>query len=248
MVERVAFVDEVALAREFATDDHVRKTTHRDSLHSPYVGRVLYSDQQTGKVMVQWPWGPEHEQPSELIRDASDAARPPLILDQLPYTVERSQHSNSDADFKADEKYRKSVSGTMAQRVAQIYNYEQRIRRIAQAYEVHTLPIKRAVCLAFHKGQSEIEAYVSVGSQFATVYGSEPVRLTVSNFYETARRLAIYWKDNSRRYKVTQRERASGKLKCPRCAEPLKPKTYRQGQKIFNCSACGFSISPEDLV
>jgi hypothetical protein len=248
MVERIAFVDEVALAREFATDDHVRKVTHRDALCSPYVGRVLYADNQTGKVMVQWPWGPEHEQPSELIRDASEMFRPPLQLDQLPQTVERQQHSNSDADFKADEKYRKSLAGTVAQRAAQIYEYERRIRRIAQEYEKRTLPIKRAVCLAFHSGKSEVDAYLAVGAEFVPSFGTEPVRLTVSNFYETARRLAIYWKDNNRRYKVTQRERAVGQLKCPRCASPLKPKTYRQGKKIFNCGSCGFSISPKDLI
>lgn len=245
---KLSFIDEVALAREFATDDRVRKTTHTDAFHSPYVGRVLYSDQQTGKVMVQWPWGPEHEQPSELIRDASEAAFPPLLLDQLPDTVERQTHRNSDADFKADVKYRKSL-GTTINRVAHIHEYEQRVKRIAARFEQHTLPIKKATCLAFHQGMDEVQAFLAVSEKHASQFGSEPIRLTVSNFYETARRIAIYWKDSNRRYKVTNKERASGKLKCPRCGTiPLKPRAYRQGKKVLACGSCGFAISPKDLV
>lgn len=246
---RVAFVDEVALAKEFATDDVVRKTTNRDVYYSPYVGRVLYSDHQTGKVMVQWPWGPEHEQPSELIRDASETLRPPVLLDQLPNTVERLQHSNSDANFKSDDKYRKSLAGTMTDKILAIYNYKRRIARISSDFEKKTVPVKIAACKAFHSGMDEIDAYMKVSSQFASEFGSEPIRLVVSNLYEIARRYAIYWKDSNRRYKVTQQERQSGKLKCPRCGSlPLKPKVYSQGKRIMNCKSCGFSIAPQDLV
>lgn len=248
MQVKVSFIDEVALAKEFATDDCVRKTTHRDVYHSPYVGRVLYSDQQTGKVMVQWPWGPEHEQPSELIRDASEGALPPLLLDQLPLTVERQTHRNSDSDFKADLKYRKSL-GTTTNRVAHIHEYEQRVRRIATRFEERTLPLKRATCLAFHSGQDEVQAFLSVSAKYASQFGTEPIRLTVSNFYEIARRVAIYWKDTNRRYKVTNKERAEGKLKCPRCGTtPMKPRAYRHGKKVLCCKSCGFTISPKDLV
>src|SRR5690606_33022982 len=100
-------------------------------------------------VMVQWPWGPEGEQPSELIRDVSGDFLPPMILDQLYATVERDQHTNSDEDFKLSEKYRKSL-GSVSQRVAEQYDRTNRIKRIAQKYEEKTLPIKKAVLLAFH--------------------------------------------------------------------------------------------------
>lgn len=249
MVSRVAFVDEVALAREFATDDVVRKTTHSDSLWTPYSGRVLYSDHQTGKVMVQWPWGPENEQPSELIRDASGDARPPLLLDQLPFTVERIQHSNSDADFKLDEKYRKSLSGTISERILAEYRYNNRISSISVEFEKKLTPVKIAACKLFHSSKSEIDCFLDLTSHFSSEFGSEPIRLIVSNLFGLAKRFAIYWKDTNRRYKVTQQERESGKLKCPRCGSlPLKPKVYSQGKRILNCKSCGFSITPHDLV
>ena len=249
MKNRLSFVDEVALAKEFATDDVVRKSTLRDTHLSPYAGRVLYSDHQTGKVMVQWPWGPEYEQPSELIRDASELIKPPLLLDQLPKTVERVQHQNSDDDFKLLEKYRKSLGADLVNRISSIYDYNNKIDRISKLYELYTKPIKIAVCKSFHLGHDSISTFKVVSSDLSDQFGTEPIRITISNFYGLANKLAIYWKDNGRRYKVTQNERATGKLKCPRCgASPLTPRTYRQGKRILNCKSCGFAISPEDLV
>jgi hypothetical protein len=67
-MDRFAFVDDVAYAKEFRTGDLVRKSNIRDLIVTPFVGRVLYSNTATGKVSVQWPWGQEIESPTELVK------------------------------------------------------------------------------------------------------------------------------------------------------------------------------------
>ena len=60
--------------------------------------------------------------------------------------------------------------------------------------------------------------------------------------------MAIYWKEQNRRYKVTQREKSTGTMSCPSCRGALRTRSYRQGQKILMCPACGFSIHPADIL
>jgi hypothetical protein len=226
---RTAFVDDRLVAREFNTDDVVRKPGQVGHFMSPYVGRVLYSNYATGIVSVQWPWGQEQERASELIRDMSGDFLPPSC-DQGYSTWESSRNINSDAVVKADEKWRNSLAS-----------------KIVARYEDYTMPVYRAACKAAHFGLDEIEAYNRIAFALADIYGDDTVRRTIANLYETGRRLAIYWKDSKRRYRVTQKEKASGTLYCPRCGGILKPRVYRAGQRVMLCSGCGFSIHPRDL-
>ncbi len=229
-MHRTAFVDDQLIARDFNTGDVVRKAGIRDFVLTPYVGRVLYSNTDTGKVEVQWPWGAEIETASELIRDASNYY-PPTGADQSYSTWEQSRNVNSPAVVKADEKWRKSLAA-----------------RVVHRYEERTIPLWRAACEAWHCGMPEVDAFVGMASAFGQEYGDDAVRITVANLYELGRRLAIYWKDQKRRYKVTQQEKASGKVSCPRCKGVMKPRTYRQGRRVMLCKTCGFTIHPKDLV
>lgn len=229
MTARIAFVDDQLIARGFNTGDVVRKAGTRDFVLSPYIGRVLYSNVDTGKVQVQWPWGAEIETASELIRDTSEFFAAPQV-DQSYSTWEGSRNTNSKSDQKADEKFRKSLSS-----------------RIVDAYEEVTLPLWRAACEAWHCDMGELDTYFRMASVFGSEYGQEAIRLTVSNLYEHGRQLAIYWKNNKRRYKVTQKEKTSGKVVCPRCKGFLKPRIYRQSKRVLQCQNCSFVIHPKDL-
>lgn len=239
-----AFVDEMAMAGDFITGQVVRKTGLRDFMLSPYVGRVVYANPRTGKVTVQWPWGAEQESPVELVRDASEDLVPPLATHQLYPSYESEYHQNDTEHLKSIDKWRK----TLASRIAARYNRIKMLEHIVTRYEERTKPIWRAACKAWHQKVSEIAAFQAIAVNFEPEFGTDAVRLTIANLYDLGRKLAIYYKDNNRRYKVTNREKASGKFTCPRCKTVLKPRTYRQGKKILLCQSCGFSISPKDLV
>lgn len=227
---RTAFVDEQLLAKGFNTGDVVRKAGPRDFVLSPYVGRVLFSNTETGTVSVQWPWGAEQEQPSQLVVDKSEYYVPTNV-DTSFHTWESERHRNDAQTMKDDQKWRRSVAS-----------------RILTAYEKRTLPLWRAACEAWHCQMGEVEAYRGLIAAMGEDFGTDTVRRTVSNVYESGRRLAIYWKDSKRRYRVTQKEKSSGKYVCPRCRELLKPRVYRQGLRLLACKSCGFAIHPEDLI
>jgi hypothetical protein len=229
-MQRVAFVDDQLIAREFKSGDFVRKAGFRDFVLSPYIGRVIYSSPDSGKVHVQWPWGTEENVPSELIIDRSDSFLPPLAADQSYSTHEMSRNIDSPEVVKADDKWRKSLAS-----------------RIVEQYEVYTLPLWRAACESWYCEIPELEAFQRMAKVFGPEYGTEAVRLTVANLYELGRRIALYWKDPKRRYKTTQQEKASGKLSCPRCKGVLKPRVYRHGGRVMLCKGCGFAIHPKDI-
>lgn len=233
---RTAFVDDCEAARGFATGDIVRKTDFRGFLPSPYAGRVVYANPLTGTVQVQWPWGSEQEHAAELIKDISGDVSPPDSLHQTYSTWEEAVHKNGPEDLKADAKWRKGL-----------------LSKMASLYERHTLPIWRAACRLHHAGESDFGAFRVLASEFGPRFGYEPIRITVSNLWAAGSvvptRLALYWKDHGRRYKVTQQEKDLKKFKCPRCSGwKVKPRAYRQGKKVLQCRDCGFSVSPKDLV
>ena len=229
-MHRTAFVDDQLAARTFHTDDVVRKAGLRGFFLSPYVGRVVFSNVDTGQVQVQWPWGVEHEAATELIKDTSGDF-PPAMFNQALSTWESARHSDGKADEKADEKFRKSLAS-----------------RVLAAYEERTLPLWRAACEAWHCEMDEVDAFMKMASVFGPEYGEDAVRLTVSNVYNLGRRVAIYWANGKRRYRVTQKEKDSKRLACPRCREVLKPRVYRQGRRVLMCKGCGFTIHPRDII
>ncbi|KKK67505.1 hypothetical protein LCGC14_2953400 [marine sediment metagenome] len=116
------------------------------------------------------------------------------------------------------------------------------------SFEELTKPVWRLACHAWYRGMDEISAFNVVLATFGDDFGDECCRLTVANLYESSRRFSIYWKDNSRRYKVTKREKSTEKLTCPRCKGIMKPRKVRTDQHCLQCKGCGFSISPQDLV
>ncbi len=59
------------IAKFFTKGDVVRKPGNTGKFLSPYTGTVLSSNEKTGAVIVQWPWGTEQEFPSELVLDTS---------------------------------------------------------------------------------------------------------------------------------------------------------------------------------
>jgi hypothetical protein len=237
MQSRVAFVDDQVMAKDYATGDIVRKVNFRDYFQTPYAGRVIYSNPKTGKVQVQWPWGAEQESPTELIREVSPKFVPPIALNQWYSTWEGSRMVNDKDLLKEEDKWRKALTASTVQ--------------IITKHEQNTMPVWRQACKAWHDGLDEVEAFRVLSFQFGEEFGDETIRLTISNLYSLGRqtKLAIYWKDNTRRYKVTKKEKDTGRLKCPRCGGTrMKPRVYRQGKKLIQCRDCGFSISPKDLI
>lgn len=230
MHSRVAFVDEQLLAGDFGTGDVVCKTGLRDFVLTPYAGRVLYSNVDIGKVMVQWPWGAEQESPSELVR-MHDSHTLPVLIDQSYSTWEGERNKDGKEIKEADAKWRKSLASN-----------------VLSSFENKTLPIYKAACKFWSNGTPEIEAFLKISAELSDEFGDEPIRLTVSNLYERGRRLAIYWKSKKRQYRITQQEKQSKKIGCPRCKNILRPRVYRQNRRILLCKTCGFSIDPRDLL
>lgn len=257
MRTRTAFVDDIEAAKDFATGDIVRRMGYREMLPGPFAGRVIYSNPNTGKVHVQWPWGDEEEPATELIRDLSGDVAVNESLDSIYATWESARFTNdsitreSDENWfknllKEDPKWRKQLSSTVSESILS------RLSRIIIAYEELTKPIWIAACKAWYEGRDEISAFRKIASVYASDFGIDAIRLTVSNLYGLSRnpdpRCALYWKDNGRKYKVTQLEKSSGILNCPRCRSNMNPKIYRYQKKIMQCNECGFTISPKDLI
>lgn len=234
---RTAFVDDQLLAREFRSGDFVRKTGNHEFTYSPYVGRVLYSNTDIGKVSVQWPWGVESESPSSLSKEVNGDQLPLLTTDQSYSTWESARWISSPAIDKADARWRSELIKTASESAA----------FISDSFERSTLPVWRAACLEWHRETPELEAMNRISSDFSEEHGFDVVRRTVANVYSLGHRLAIYWKDSNRRYRITQREKSTGKITCPRCGGLLKPRTYRKGSRMLQCKACGFSIHPRDV-
>lgn len=229
-MRKTAFVDDQATARDFHTGDVVRKAGLRGFFLSPYVGRVVYSNVSTGTVQVEWPWGAEQESASDLVKDLSGHLAPTSATGSYS-TLELADNLDGKEVEKANAKWRKSVAA-----------------RVVEAYERRTLPLWRAACEAWHCQMPEMEAYIRMASVFGGEYGDDAVRLTVANLYEHGRRLAIYWANDKRQYRVTKKERTTGKLICSRCKSLLRPRVFTQGQRLLACKICGFAIHPKDLL
>lgn len=232
MQRRVAFIDNQLMALEFHSGDVVQRGGLHDFFLTPYLGRVISSNPETGRVNVQWPWGVEQETPTELLKvKMENSMWDPVYADQSYSSLDQAWHVNDDETLKAEAKWRKSLSS-----------------RVVARYEDKTKTIWREACRSWHAGENEIRAFARISTLLGNNFGSDPIRLTISNLYETGNRIAIYWKSTKRRYKVTKREKSSGQLACPRCKSYLKPRVYRHGQRMLQCRACGFSIHPDDLV
>lgn len=230
MSTRIAFVDDVLYSKEFNSGDCVRKTGLRDFVLTPYAGRVLYSDTDTGVVVVQWPWGAENNYPSELVIDKSGDFGIPS-MNQSYSTWESSRYINDKDILDEDKKWRKSLASSLV-----------------NEYEELTKPVTVAACKAWYQEIPEMEAFESLLSQYSPKYGFEIVRQSVENVYGLGKRIAIYWGNSNRKYRVTQTEMRTGKYHCPRCASILKPRTYRHSKRIMQCKNCGFSIHNKDLI
>ena len=232
-------------AKGFASGDLVRRMGYRELLPGPFAGRVIYSNPKTGKVHVQWPWGVEEEPATELIRDISSDTTSNDSLDQWLPTLDGVRFINDEKTEKADAKWRKSLSSRVADRYLRASFSSQLVAR----YEELTKPAWRLACKAWYHDLDEVGAYRAVFAACGKDFGDDCCRRTVANLYESARRnVAIYWKDSGRRYKVTNKEKETQQLLCPRCKGLLKPRVYRQGKNCMQCKGCGFTISPKDLV
>jgi ribosomal protein L37AE/L43A len=174
----------------------------------------------------------EREFASHLIKvNTENALYYPLIeTDQSYSNHEQSRHTNDPKTLKDDTKWRKSLAS-----------------RIATRFEQMTLPVWREACRLFHHNENELKAFRILLAKFGDDFSSETIRLTVANLYELGRRLSIYWGGKKRRYKLTKREMATGKLECPRCRNYMQKRVYRHGKKNWQCLGCGFAISPKDI-
>lgn len=230
-MNRTAFVDDKLFAAEFRTGDSVRKSNIREFILTPFVGRVLFSNTDVGKVHVQWPWGAEQEDPTLLVKVATPENHPPQRIDTSYDTWEKARFTGDAQTEKDDKKWRSSLAS-----------------QIALDWQKHTRPVYNAACLAVYSGVDQSTASAKIASMFGAHHGPDEISQVVGDVFEGARRFAIYWKDSTRKYKATAREREGNYLSCPRCASKMKPRTYRHQQAIQQCRNCGFSIASEDII
>lgn len=228
MTIRTAFIDDKLAAQEFHTGDTVRKPGLSGIWISPYAGKVLWSNVNTGKVEVQWPWGAESESATELILSPNDHVAAPNY-DQSYSSWEGVRNIDSPEVLKSDEKWRKSLASVLSTHLSQLKT----VRYAACKYASNDAP-------------EALTSYL-LSIKFSSL-DPEIINHEVNSVYSHGRRLAIYWKDTGRRFRVTQREQNSGILECPRCDGILKPRVYRQGRRVLLCRICGFIVRPKDLL
>jgi hypothetical protein len=225
---RVAFVDDQLYAREFRTNDVVRKTGLRDFVLTPYVGRVLYSNHDTGVVSVQWPWGQELNSPTELVKDKSGDWSPPEKLDQAYSTWESTRWTADDDIIKKDAQWRKKLASSLV-----------------DEFEKLTLPVYKAACNAWYHQIPEVDAISRISSHFERDFGFDVVRRTVGNLYAQGRRIAIQWNKSSHKYQISQEEEETGQYGCPNCGTMMDSSLHPH---ILQCGACGAGFNRSTLV
>lgn len=223
---RYAFVDDRLYAKEFRTNDCVRKTGLRDFVLTPYAGRVLYSNPDTGVVVVQWPWGAENNTPTELVHDKSGDWGLPM-LDQSYKTWESERYSGTEVSSQADSRWRKSLAAT-----------------VHNDYLRSVKPLYVACSRLVYDSISETQAphYLS---NYRSRYGSTVINEVVKDVYSEAKRIAIKYTKSTNKYSVTAEEMEAG-LSCPRCSTSMGG----QGQikkVMIQCPACGFTALMQTL-
>lgn len=232
-MNRTAYIDEQQYAREFTTGDTVRKSSLRDFVLTPYVGRVLYSNPRTGRVSVQWPWGVESESPVELIKSISEQFMGPT-QDTGYSSYEAVVHTSDKNTEKDNLKFRRSIASA-------------EIESIKEDFEDAILPTRIAVFKALYDGCTPDEAFDRVSSSVSRV-GLAAVQSEIETTYMDGHRLAIYRKKNSeRQYRMTRGEIETGRINCPRCASKLYDRRFRANRNVKQCRSCGFTIHSQDI-
>lgn len=233
-MRRVAFVDDQLLCRDFRTDDVVRKSSLRDYVLTPYSGRVLFSNPRTGKVAVQWPWGVESESPSELVKELAQHFAPTSV-DTSYGTYEKYLHTKNENTKKVNQEFRKSLASSI-------------VKDLRDEFETQNKLVFHAACRALHDGMTEPQAKKYLIQKFASSHGFDAVQSIAGDVYAQGYRLAIYWREQNRRYQATKSERNTKRFSCPKCHDIMKPLRYRFRQSIQQCPVCGFSIHNDDII
>jgi hypothetical protein len=230
---RVAFVDDQLLCKDFKADDSVRKTSLRDYILTPYVGKVLFSNERIGKVAVKWPWGIESESPAELVKvvDANFVANESVDS----YDTHESASANRTKFKKTSSDRKLSFADASA-------------KEMRNEFETLNKPVYIAAAKSIHDGKSEIQARHDLVWKFAKDFGYDAVNDIVNDVYGQGYRLAIYWKASQRKYQLTKSEISSGKMNCPRCRKAMGKVRYKHQTSLSQCKRCGFAITHEDIL
>ncbi len=223
---RLAFVDDRLYAKEFRTNECVRKTGLRDFVLTPYAGRVLYSNPDTGVVVVQWPWGAENNTPTELVHDKSGDFGLPM-LDQSYKTWESARYTSTPESNKTDAKWRKSLASDIH------LDYQDKIK-----------PLYVSISKLVYNNVPEKTAPKYLG-RFASKLGDYVVEEAISDVYTEARRIAFKYQKSTNKYMVSPVELEQG-LSCPRCFCGIDD-SGRKKRVMIQCPSCGFTALMETL-
>ena len=77
---------------------------------------------------------------------------------------------------------------------------------------------------------------------------------TVSNRVAMTRRVALYWADKNRQYRMNKSEISSGKAYCPKCGveHVLRPTNYKMrdgvSERLLGCNNCLFLVKELDIL
>jgi hypothetical protein len=135
--------------------------------------------------------------------------------------------------------------------VSQLYSsWETRnaSERIILSHKKNLSVLLPSIFLGFHRGSTKGRISSVVFEKFSDSFTRESVQEAVDDVFSLSHKIAIYWKDSKRKYKVTKREINSKRVICPRCKGLLKPRSYTHQNKLLSCKNCGFAIHPGDLI
>lgn len=91
---------------------------------------------------------------------------------------------------------------------------------------------------------------VSVPPETVSVPGGVPTTAVTAS----AKRVALYWADKDRKYRMCRQEISLGKPTCPKCGSdfPLQKTNYKRrggkSESLLGCKGCLFLIKLDDII
>ena len=100
----------------------------------------------------------------------------------------------------------------------------------------------------------ELQKWSEDGNPVPPTTNSTPGGATNVPVTASAKRVALYWADKDRKYRMCKEEISNSRPCCPKCGSdfPLQKTTYKRrdgkSERLLGCKGCLFLIKKEDII